>query len=220
MKKKHEDIPGFCRRLHEALDKRGYPSIEGGRVAYLQEIFKVSRGGAYKWVYAKAMPNRDKREEIAQKLGISFRWLESGVGNMEDKDNNLFKFSTALAHEVPLLTLKEAYDWKKFIEKTELTVKIVVGGEISNKAFAIKQVGKSMSPKFEDGDILIIEPALAYEEGDYVLCKVSNFKEALVRQWFLGSEGFYITPIHKKFESINADDGVEVIGVIVQSKED
>jgi phage repressor protein C with HTH and peptisase S24 domain len=207
----------FAIRLNEALDLRKYPSFGRGRINYVQEIFDLSRAGANKWLHGKAIPHPKKRAEIATKLGISLKWLETGIGSPHDKNDILFQFSHALAHEIPLLNLRHAYQYKEFINN-ETIEKLVVNNTIPQTALAIYNAGASMEPKFPANALLIIDTEVATPtDGDYVVAKTTLLPEAIVRQFIKGSENNYLVAINSKFSPITInDEKVQIIGRIIE----
>jgi phage repressor protein C with HTH and peptisase S24 domain len=211
----HETI-AFSKRLNEALDLRSYPSFGRGRISYVQEIFQLSRAGANKWLHGKAIPHPKKRQEIATKLGVSLTWLETGKGSPQDRDERLFQFNSAIAHEIPLLNLRQAYQYQDIVNKESLE-KMVVTRSTSSSALAIKNTGSAMEPKFSANALFIVDTAIAPEDGDYVIAKMLSFPEAIVRQYIKGAEQDYLVAINSKFEPIQINSqAIEIIGKIIE----
>lgn len=204
----------FAERLNQAFDLRNYPSHGRGRVNYIQEIFNISRAGANKWIHGKAIPHPQKREEIAQKLGISLSWLETGIGSPFDRNDEKFEANN-LTHRIPLLTMQQAYNIDNAINNSEIDW-LIVNNSIPLTAIAINFIGNSMYPRFQEPSILIMVPGMPVTDGDYVIAKTTMLPEALFRQYMKGSSGTYLVTLNPKFEPIKLDEYSDIIGKVIE----
>lgn len=204
----------FSKRFNEALDYRGFPPLGKGRTQYVTDAFDLSRSGAHKWLYAKAIPHPNKRKEIAKKLGINLAWLETGMGQMTDVDQTPFQANNIVI-KIPSLSMKEAYKIKD--AKTTPTPEfLLVGADISKNAFALKYIGESMSPRFYDPCFVIIDPDANISDGDFVAAKITSFPEAMIRQFTQGSDTSYLIALNNKFKPIAIDDKCTILGRVVE----
>lgn len=204
----------FAERLRHALDLRGYPSHGRGRLIYLQEIFNISRSGANKWIHGKALPHRQKRVEIANLLGVNLEWLETGIGLPLEVKKEAF-MSQNLVQEIPLLTMKQIYHYKKGTAHT-YEESLTVNKTIPANAIAVNFVGDSMAPRFHDGSILIVHIDAPITDGDYVIAKTSILPEAIFRQYIKGSSSNYLLAINPKFETIELETDCTLIGKVIE----
>ena len=211
-----EKINMFAKRLNEALDLRLYPAIGHGRTSYIQEIFAVSRVGAHNWLHGKALPHKKKRVEIANKLGISLLWLETGIGDKLETNTCIYEAKNH-AIEIPLISLVDACHIEN-LSRDELYKKTIIASEHSENdtLFSVKYAGNSMSPKFINGSTLIIKSNFDLIDGDYVLTKVNNIPEAICRQYIVGAENNYLVAINPKFEAIVVNLDINIIGKIIE----
>jgi phage repressor protein C with HTH and peptisase S24 domain len=210
------DAEAFSKRFHEALDARGYPPMGHGRITYIIEVFELSRAGVNKWVHGLAVPHFSSRKKIAEKLGVNLAWLERGVGSMEDKIEGAFSPSK-LAHEIPLMTLKDAYDYHK--RRVEDFEKLVVNNTIPSTAIAVQNAGSAMEPKFSKDILLIIDTGIKqFLDGDFVLAKTKRMPEAIIRQFIMGSESNYLVAINDKFDPVAINTSVEIIGKVIEAR--
>ena len=80
--------------------------------------------------------------------------------------------------------------------------------------FALRVVGNSMSPEFEDGCIIIIDPEGVMNDGSYVLARQGE--EFIFRQLVSG-EGYYqLKALEEGHEVIELPDLSLIEGVIIQ----
>jgi len=215
-----EDPKKFSERLNFALDLRKYPSMGKGRVSYLQEIFGLSRAGAHKWLHGKAIPHRKKRVEIAEKLGVNLIWLETG--NDDPFKINMDQLSAEnQVFEIPLFSTISAYKLDESLKKREEFEKILVKNSFSSDSdkkslFAVKMQGSSMYPKISEGSIVLVDPNKHLSDGDLVLAAILNFPEVICRQYVVGHNRNYLVAINSKFETITIEEGVRLIGRVIE----
>ena len=204
----------FTDRLNKALDYRQYPPLGKGRINYIQEAFNVSRAGANKWLHNQSIPHRNKRIEIARKLGINLLWLENGSGQMLDLDSSPYD-ATSNIKKIPFLNLADAIRIGHISDKSTFPT-LVVSSDIPSSCFAVEHAGNSMFPKVIEGNILIVDRSAQHEDGDIVLLHVVNQPESIIRQYVVGSAGQYLCAINPKFVPIPLDNNVSIIGKVIE----
>ncbi|MBL1277377.1 MAG: S24 family peptidase [Ectothiorhodospiraceae bacterium] len=87
------------------------------------------------------------------------------------------------------------------------------------EAYALRVIGDSMSPEFEDGNIIIVDPAFPLLDG--VFAVVVNNEEVIFGQYFVGGPGHdqpdcrieYLKP---GMEPVILSPGFQKKGVITQ----
>ena len=84
------------------------------------------------------------------------------------------------------------------------------GGE----SFALRVLGASMEPEFNEGEIIIIEPEGLAKHGSYVLALQQ--KEWTFRQLLRNGAGWLLHPLNPAFPDAALDDLGAVRGVIIQ----
>lgn len=87
-------------------------------------------------------------------------------------------------------------------------------GCAANEPFALRVLGDSMAPEFEDGTIIIIDPSGMAESGAYVLAM--HKEEYIFRQFVIEDGRYYLKPLNSGYESLEVDGMNVVRGVIVQ----
>ncbi len=89
-----------------------------------------------------------------------------------------------------------------------------MGGCGSSEPFALRVLGDSMTPEFEDGVIIVIDPAGFVESGSYVIA--IHEKEYIFRQLVIEDGRYYLKPLNAGYETIEIPGIDAVKGVIVQ----
>lgn len=97
--------------------------------------------------------------------------------------------------------------------------------ELSEHAFGLEVEGRSMEPKFYEGDRLIVDPALHPRPGDFVIAK-NGHEEATFKKYQLrginaaGQEVFELVPLNPDYATINSEhEPVRIIGVVVEHRQ-
>lgn len=80
--------------------------------------------------------------------------------------------------------------------------------------FALQVIGESMAPEFNDGAVIIVDPAYPPVNGAYVL--VLYKKEYHFRQWVRREEKDYLVPLNPQFHSLELEGHYQILGVISQ----
>jgi SOS-response transcriptional repressor LexA len=84
------------------------------------------------------------------------------------------------------------------------------GGE----SFALRVLGDSMAPEFNDGEIIIVEPDGALRDGSFVLAFVSD--EWTFRQLRQGAGGWRLEALDRRIAPVALPDLSAVRGVVIQ----
>ena len=84
------------------------------------------------------------------------------------------------------------------------------GGE----PFALRVIGDTMAPEFNDGCIIIIDPSGVVRDGSYVLARQGE--EYIFRQLEFGDGVYYLKTLEAGHEVIELADLTTVEGVIIQ----
>lgn len=91
-----------------------------------------------------------------------------------------------------------------------------IEGSCSGKEiFALKALGDSMSPEFEHGTVVIIDPEAVVKDGSYVLAQVNG--EYIFRQFKIYNEKYFLQPVNDLYETIEISGLNDLEGVIIQS---
>ncbi len=94
--------------------------------------------------------------------------------------------------------------------------------EASMRAFAFRVSDESMTPEFKIEDVLIIEPSVAPNPGDYVLVKIADKAEAIIcqyKQLSYTSKEFELITLNNNWPNIKVEEDlrIEIIGKVIQS---
>jgi len=84
--------------------------------------------------------------------------------------------------------------------------------QIRHHTYALRVMGDSMAPDFPNGSILIVEPDMEPQPGDYVIAKNGD-DEATFKQLIKDGADYYLKPLNERYP-IKPLGQYQVIGVV------
>ncbi len=87
-------------------------------------------------------------------------------------------------------------------------------GSCGAEAFALRVVGESMSPEFENGNIIIVDPEAVVFDGCFVVARHAG--EYLFRQLKIDGEVYRLKVLDGSEEEVIIDTFDALTGVVVQ----
>lgn len=91
------------------------------------------------------------------------------------------------------------------------------------RAFAMRIRGDSMLPRFQEGDVVVIDPDQPHHPGDFVVA--ANGGEAVFKQYRdrgineKGQEVFELLPLNKLYPAIRSDiTPMRIVGTMVEQR--
>ena len=88
------------------------------------------------------------------------------------------------------------------------------GGCASDEPFALQVLGDSMEPEFENGCIIVIDPAGVIQNGCFVLAEING--EYIFRQLLVQEDRLYLKPMKSNYDVLEIRNLKPIAGVIVQ----
>ena len=98
-------------------------------------------------------------------------------------------------------------------------------GDHPDGCFALKVSGNSMTPVFDDGDVVIVDPSRSPKIGNYIIARsdLPGIDEATLKQYFevdFDEEGrtiFELRPLNPMFPSVHsARHKLHIVGVVAE----
>jgi hypothetical protein len=131
-------------------------------------------------------PNPNQLKAMAEQLNCSVHWLLTGNGPIEPASPGI--------SQVPLLDIEEVGDFDiNLLHKiaADKDVEFVstgkdIGDECSPNSFAVILKDSSMSPVFQEGDYIFINPDSTPSTGAVVLAAVKGYSGAILRDYIEG----------------------------------
>ncbi|MCH9103680.1 helix-turn-helix domain-containing protein [Legionella pneumophila serogroup 1] len=174
------------------------------------------------WEQGMRTPGPEEIKLLAQALDVSPAYL------MCLSDKKQFKEAKSPSQLIPLLNYRQACEAKLHTgsdgssDKVFISVSTTLLPELSTDAFALKITDDSMMPEIRVNDVLVIEPSVLPEPGDFVAVKIIGKPEAILCQYkklSFNSAEFELLTLNDNWPNLKVSDGIEVkiIGVLVQN---
>jgi len=80
--------------------------------------------------------------------------------------------------------------------------------------FALRVMGDSMTPEFEDGAIIIVDPAAPCNHGAYAV--IEHAGEIIFRQFIVEDDQQFMKPLNDSYETVPLVGQYDVRGVVIQ----
>lgn len=203
----------FAARLDIACKRKNLP--EKGRGKVIADILKITPKAVSKWFNAETLPTQANIYVLADFLGVTKEWLTYG-----DKNASIEKIEKQISY--PLLSPIQAGLWTDIrslegFDGYEMIPSTVIASENS---FYLRIEGKSMLPRFNEGDLILIDPDIVPTPGKFVAA-INGNNEATFKQYKeLGTrtpEGiphFELVPLNPMFPTLSSlDQEIRIIGV-------
>lgn len=117
---------------------------------------------------------------------------------------------------VPLLSSVQAGAFKEILDSNysvgDGVTMIPTTVPVNRYTFALRVQGDSMEPRFTEGMILIVEPELDAQHGDYVIVK-NGSEETTFKQLIKDGADYFLKPLNERYP-IKPLGGATIIGVV------
>lgn len=139
-------------------------------------------------------------EKVARSIEASADLPQNWLDNL-GQDPNVSE-GPVLRGQVPILSDVQAGMYKQQIDNNhpgdgglEL---ISTSVQVNRYTFALRVQGDSMEPEFTEGMVLIVEPELDPQPGDYVIAKNGN-EETTFKQLIRDGADWYLKPLNSRY---------------------
>lgn len=175
----------------------------------LAEMLNVDRTTVVKWESDKNLANQDILDFLCDKFGVTLDYL-LGRNNIVIK-NNWINVYGSIAAGIPLEAIVDITD------REEITEEMAKSGEY----FALSIKGNSMSPRIQDGDVVILKKQEKVDNGEIAAVLV-NGNEATLKKIKILDNGLALIPLNPEYETMFytseqvANLPVRIIGKLVE----
>lgn len=143
-----------------------------------------------------------------------------------DEPHALEKTPMKFGKKIPVLSFVQAGAWTDTGDNS-YDEWLDVPEDTPSKSYALKVQGKSMEPVFHQGDIVVVDPTLSADPGDYVIARVATApgNEATIKQYAVtgfdrnGVETFELRPLNPLFPTLSSQElEIDLLGVVVEKR--
>lgn len=196
----------------------------------------ITRVSVGKWESGLNQPKGRYLNDLAAALGVSVDWLltgkeEGSTGVAESSFPGYRNVEPAVIPQggrVPILSYVQAGNWREMCEQATTfdgNVEYVTASvDIGPCGFGLWLRGNSMSPQFNEGDLVIVDPDEQPRPGDFVVAK-NGSDEATFKKYRPrgidenGQEVFELVPLNDDYPPMYSDrQHIEIIGVMVEHR--
>lgn len=148
-------------------------------------------------------------EQIAAALGIApiDIYVAADGGNVEE--------APELGRSVPLISWVQAGSWQDVIDNLQpgQGERIATTWQARTHTFALRVRGDSMEPRFPDGSIIIVEPEIHAQPGDFVIVR-QNGDEVTFKQLVQDGATYYLKPLNPRYPILKLEESAVICGVV------
>jgi len=176
--------------------------------ATLAEKIGVVTRTLQRWEKGEQIPDGIAIMKIARATNVHPNWLLTGEGEMyppPSRPQNVYPLQSAIRRKVhlvdlPLVSAVPAGKVSTMFHPDYVDNYVTVDDVKDPQAFALKVKGSSMSPRIEDGDIVIVSPQQEARNGDICVIRVDG-EDTLKKVKFEGSY-IHLVPLNPDFEPV------------------
>lgn len=152
-------------------------------------------------------------EALAAALQTTPEYLRFGVGELDNAT-----VVTSAGNYLPLISMVQAGVWTEIQELPPLDVELYPCPiKCSQHSFIVKVEGESMLPRFEEGDLIYVDPEAQVENGSYVVARLDDENQATFKQLIIDGNKKYLKALNpdwpNKFVPINGN--CTIVGKVV-----
>lgn len=176
--------------------------------AVLSKKMHLSERILCQWEAGQETPDEEHLRRLARHVGVEPAWLATGEGEMSPEPGQsnvipLFRESLQPAvnlMEIPVLSTIPAGKTTPMFHPEYAERYVTVDNIKDKSAFALVVKGNSMSPRIEEGDIVVVSPKAQARSGDICVVRVND--EDVLKKVKIDDEYVHLIPLNKQFEPV------------------
>lgn len=235
-KKKEKATELFCKITYMNIHSRikSQRLVHGLTQESLAKKLGINRVSISQWERGDTSPKGNNLVRLAEILGVKPEWLLFGEDAVSSAGTNLAGYHNVepavipQGSRVPILSYVQAGHWRGMCEQAtgfDGNVEYVAASvDIGPCGFGLWLRGNSMTPFFNEGDLVIVDPDEQPRPGDYVVAK-NGGEEATFKKYRPrgidenGQEVFELVPLNDDYPTMHSDrQHIEIIGVMVEHR--
>ena len=210
-------MEGIGSRIRYARDRAGMTQEALGQRCH------VSRAAIAQWENGTTLPSLAHLQMAADALGVWVSWITG------ENDGNASQPMAAPGYTVPVIDTVVAGAWGKVTDPYPpgrgMDI-LITERHLGPAAFGLVIHGTSMTPEFEDGDKIIVDPDITPVPGDFVVAKLDDADEATFKKYrprgidATGRPVIELVPLNEDWPSlrIDAEHPGRIVGTMVEHR--
>lgn len=170
--------------------------------------------------------SKEGRLSASRIIGCRPHWIETGVGEMQDNIEIIQGITLQRDRRgYPIISAVQAGIWRDIVDsfpRGGADEYIMANNSYGRHTFALRITGNSMEPEFREGDVVVIDPDVRPNAGDYVVAK--NHEEAATFKKYrprgineAGQDVFELVPLNEDYAPMRSDlQPIHIIGTMVE----
>lgn len=183
----------------------------------LGEAIGVGKANVSAWENGRHEPSLSQIKQISARCDYS---ADAIFGTLTTKHINT-EVAPNIKGQVPLVSWVQAGNWGEVIDNFtvgDAEKWLSIPKNSSRNTFALRVRGISMEPKFQDGDIIFVDPNVETINGKMVIVRLDDEKEATFKQLIIEDGKMYLRPLNpdwpgEKFIPIKGN--ATICGVVI-----
>lgn len=162
-----------------------------------------------RWEKGEQVPDSNYLVRLAKQTGVRPEWLLTGEGEMYPSlpprtkiiplHKDYLSRNVQLV-DIPLLSSVPAGRSSAMFRPDHIERYVTVDDIKDRDAFALVVKGKSMSPRIEDGDIVVVSPQQEVRSGDICVVRVND--EDVLKKVNIDENYVHLIPLNVDFEPV------------------
>jgi repressor LexA len=161
-----------------------------------------------RWEKGEQIPDGISIMKMAKATNVHPNWLLTGEGEMypsPSRPENVHPLNSALRRRVklvdlPLISAVPAGKVATMFHPDYVDDYVTVDDVKDPQAFALKVKGNSMSPRIEDGDIVVVSPRQEVQSGDICVVRVND--EDTLKKVKVEGNYLHLIPLNPGFDPV------------------
>lgn len=175
----------------------------------LSRKVRIATRTLQRWEKGEQVPAGDHLLQIAKWTGVRPGWLLTGEGDMylnTESSPKIIRFKPDAVFrkvslvEVPLLSSVPAGRTAAIFHPDHVERYVTVDNLNDSGAFALVVKGESMSPRIEDGDVVVVSPQREARSGDICVVRVND--EDVLKMIKLDGDYIHLIPLNTTFDPL------------------
>jgi SOS-response transcriptional repressor LexA len=167
----------------------------------------------------------DLAEKLERGMGKPAGWMDEPHGAVSNDAVIIAEDAHALPGSDgrslhPLISWTQAVAWRETSDAYVPSMR----GEVfpcpvrcSGKTYVLRVQGVSMQPRFHDGDLIFVDPAVTPKNGKFVVVRLDDAHEAVLKQLIIEGDKRYLKALNPNWPKpiIELDSTATLCGVVV-----
>lgn len=171
------------------------------------------------WIARNGVPAK-KAGKASRILGVPAHTISEMAEGMVGENETPYLKSSSIHGSVPLISSVQAGDFCEAIDNFhpgDAESWVPCPAQHSSKAFALKIEGDSMFPRFQAGEIVIVDPEVTEAPGKFVIAKRESDQGVTLKQLVFDDGNYFLKAINPKWPDsyIKLSEEWHICGVVI-----